>query len=56
MSEKNKASHGIVLNNGGQEQPKEQDRSQTQHGTEKGKMPSQPMKEDRPDNNNDQAC
>jgi hypothetical protein len=43
---KNKEGHGIVLDDKGQEQPKDKDRAQTAVKTEPGHMPPQPAKED----------
>ena len=42
---KNKEGHGIVLDDKGQEQPKDKDRAQQKPGH----MPPQPMKEDSDD-------
>ena len=42
---KNKEGHGIVLDDKGQEQPKDKDRAQTAAKTEPGHMPPQPAKE-----------
>jgi hypothetical protein len=40
------AGHGIVLDEKGQEQPKDKERAQTANRTGPGHMPQQPIKED----------
>jgi hypothetical protein len=43
---RNKEGHGVVLDEKGQEQPKDKDRAQTATKTKPGHMPKQPIKND----------
>ncbi len=43
---KNKEGHEVVLDDKGQEQPKDKDRAQTATRTKPGHMPMQPVKKD----------
>jgi hypothetical protein len=43
---RNKEGHGVILDDKGQEQPKDKDRAQTATKTEPGHMPKQPGKKD----------
>ena len=43
---RNKEGHGVVLDDKGQEQPKDKDRAQTATKTKSGHMPKQPVKKD----------
>ena len=46
---RDKEGHGIILDDKGQEQPTDKDRAQTAQKTEPGRMPSQPVKQEKPD-------
>jgi hypothetical protein len=43
---RNKEGHGVVLDDKGQEQPKDKDRAQTATKTKPDRMPKQPIKND----------
>lgn len=43
---RNKDGHGVVLDDKGQEQPKDKDWAQTATKTKPGHMPNQPVKKD----------
>jgi hypothetical protein len=51
----NKEGHGIVLDDKGQEQPKDKDRAQTATTTKPGHLPPQPRREDRNSTSRDKS-